>query len=50
MYKNNLNEETRPHYLDIMNKTIDNMEYLHNQWLKHEATFPEIFFQNGLSK
>ena len=37
-YKNGLKEDdVAPHYKDIMNKVIDNMEYLHNIWLKHEA-------------
>jgi hypothetical protein len=38
IWKKNLNEEdVAPHYKNIMNKTLENMEYLHNIWLKHEA-------------
>ena len=38
MWKKNMQtEDLAPHYKNIMGKTLDNMEYLHDIWLKHET-------------
>jgi GNAT superfamily N-acetyltransferase len=47
MYENNLkNEEMEPHYKKITESVLNNMKDLHNIWLKHEVSLPQIFFGN----
>jgi ribosomal protein S18 acetylase RimI-like enzyme len=43
-YKAELANQTRPHDKEILKRSLDNMEKLHDYWTKEESSLPKLFF------